>query len=92
MGDDIYEESEVNAHGLLQRKDVEEVEEVEEVETTPESDAVARKMLADAPARAAEKRRVEVKEAQKVVQRRLSIEERVAQLESHAGLSPIVEG
>lgn len=61
-----------------------------EIETTPESDAVARKMLADAPARAAEKRRVDVKVAQGMVQHKLSLEERVAQLEAQAGLSPIV--
>lgn len=62
-----------------------------EVETTPESDAVARKMLADAPARAAEIDRKAVLEARATTQRKLSTEERLDQLEKATGLSPVVE-
>ncbi len=99
MGDEPYEESEVNAEGNLQRvaegfegeyeesrPDVAEAEEVEK------SNRLACEMLAQAPARAAESYRVEKRKALNMQQHMLSTEERLAQLEKAAGLSPVVKG
>lgn len=92
---EFEEKSETGVDAQVKRQTEAEIEpelETDELgDEKAEDDRVARKMLADAPAKAAERRRIDVKEALKVRQHQLSIEERVAQLEAQAGISPIVE-